>query len=192
MACTHEQLRVSNGPWFEGGTGEYGANWTIRNVGHRACTLWGWPQVRLLDADNRAMPFRYAHLHGSLIPKQPRPVVVPDGGRAFMMASKYRCDVTRSPPYSRTARIRLPEVPGSYLAPATSFPLCGPGDPPQVVYVRAAAPSLRAFWSPPPPMPAVAAPIGASFMRSELATYGLADPTATGAATSSYFARTDG
>lgn len=131
-------------------TGEHGSFYKLANHGRRACTLEGYPRIRLY-AHGVALPFRYSRGGGTYVTRAaPRLVTVPPGGAAWFLVAKYRCDLgTIATATSMTvtlpgARIRY-RMPASY---SSSIDYCrgGPSDPGQLVTVS----------------PVVASPVSAS------------------------------
>lgn len=171
-------------------TGEQSQTFEVRPRDAAPCSLWGSPKVRLLDSHGTVMPFRYLQ-RGMYTSNAPAaPVVVraqsptqPRGHQGVFMVAKYRCDVTRDPRHASSARIRLPFVPGSYQvrmprSRGTGIPLCGKGDPPQLLgtsRIRGSYSQLDPLARPParPPYAVsmrspLPSPYGASYGRGDL------------------------
>jgi hypothetical protein len=93
-------------------TGQHTAPLIVTRNGSSACTVSGYPTVRLLDAQGRPLPFRYGH-HGDLVvsARPPRTVHVGAGKSAFFLLNKYRCDA-RATADARMLRVKLPGVRG--------------------------------------------------------------------------------
>lgn len=106
-------------------TGEHGSMFALRNHGRAACSLLGYPRVRLLDGRG-VLPFRYGYGQGSYMPRlRPRRVVLRPRRSAFVLVVKYRCDrggtraATRievTPPGARAplANRQIARRPGDY------------------------------------------------------------------------------
>ena len=132
-------------------TGEHGSFYKLLNHGRRACTLDGYPRIRLY-AHGVALPFRYSSGGGTYVTRAaPRLVRLRPGGAAWFLVAKYRCDLgTMSTATSMT--VTLPGARAGYRMPApysSSMDYCrgGPSDPGQLVTVS----------------PVVASPVSASY-----------------------------
>ena len=146
--CGHASVRVVPGLPVSPMTGEQAQTFEVRLRGSaRPCTLWGQPQVRLLDETGAVMPFHYLH-HGLLTSRaRPAPAVVRRGHPAVLLVAKYRCDLTRHPRHPARARVTLPYVTGGYSVPmpgrGAAIALCGPGDLPQHLGISPVRDSYR-------------------------------------------------
>jgi Domain of unknown function (DUF4232) len=90
--CVAAQLALSLTAYEAQMTGEHGSMFALRNHGRAACSLLGYPRVRLLDGRG-VLPFRYGYGTGSYVPRlRPRRVVLRPGRSAFVLVVKYRCD----------------------------------------------------------------------------------------------------
>lgn len=142
LECTRDALRVRLDSPMDAATGERSLNYAVWNVGSTACTLMGFPQVRLSDQTGAVLPFRYGRARVVQGTRRPAgPFVVRPSHRVFFQVDGYRCDVSRGRP-AITGRVRLPLVSGSFamsargrgrLAQGVDF--CGPGDPPSRLMV---------------------------------------------------------
>jgi hypothetical protein len=90
--CVAAQLALGLTAYEAQMTGEHGSMFALRNGGHAACSLLGYPRARLLDGSG-VLPFRYGYGTGSYLPRlRPRRVVLRPGRSAFVLVVKYRCD----------------------------------------------------------------------------------------------------
>src|SRR5215470_155638 len=85
------RLRL-DGLWSEP-TGQHTAPLSVTRIGSSACTLAGYPKITLLTASGDKLGFRYSH-RGDLVvaARPPYAVHVADGGSAYFLLNKYRCD----------------------------------------------------------------------------------------------------
>ena len=129
--CLDEQLTIHAHWQRDGATGTTITSATVLLVAGEACTLEGFPQVRLLDAQGRRLPLAYHHT------KQPsRPVVLTRDEPAVLTLSKYRCDLASSSRSTGSARIVLPGLATRRVVPAADLlPICAPRDPSHIVVV---------------------------------------------------------
>lgn len=123
--CVAAQLALRLTAYEAQMTGEHGSMFALRNHGRAACSLLGYPRVRLLDGRG-VLPFRYGYGQGSYLPRlRPRRVVLRPGRSAFVLVVKYRCDrggtraATRievTPPGARAplANRQIARRPGDY------------------------------------------------------------------------------
>lgn len=146
--CRHDQLRLAPRTDGDGATGWTFTIWSFHLVGRRPCTVWGYPRLTLVDDHGVRLPFVVRHQRGQRIADGP--AVVRPGRASSFAAAKYRCDVSRPVATSAAVRIRLPDVPGSFVA-HSAVRLCGPADGEQRVavypfghwYLRTAPPITR-------------------------------------------------
>jgi hypothetical protein len=91
-SCGPGVLTLAYGPRVSPMTGEHGVFFELINHGRLACTLAGYPHIRLY-ADGQALPFRYIFGAGPYVTgKPPATVTVNPGGAAWILVAKYRCD----------------------------------------------------------------------------------------------------
>jgi hypothetical protein len=119
-------------------TGEHGSFHKLVDHGRRACTLEGYPRIRLY-AHGVALPFRYSRGGGTYVTRAaPRLVTLRPGGAAWFLVAKYRCDLgTIAAATSMTVTL-----PGAGTGSRMPGPYSSSMD-----YCRAARPT-RASWSP--------------------------------------------
>ena len=126
---------VSSGetPQTSGWSGEHGVLYKLVDHGGSACTLAGYPQVRLYEGGH-ALPFSYASGGGPYVTrKHPAMVTLKPGGAAWILVAKYRCDVG----VLRTATllsVRLPGISGAAFTSALTRD--GHGDIPRRRHYR--------------------------------------------------------
>jgi hypothetical protein len=123
-------------------TGEHGVFYRLANHGRIACTLAGYPRIRLY-AGGKVMPFRYVFGGPYVTGKPPTTVPLQPGATAWVLVAKYRCDLGV---LSNATTISLtgPGVTGALTGPvprysggisALSYCRGGSADPGQVVAV---------------------------------------------------------
>jgi len=132
--CTPGDLRLVQ-VFLSPMTGEHGSFYKLANHERRACTLEGYPRIRLY-AHGVALPFRYSRGGRTYVTRAaPRLVTVRPGGAAWFLVAKYRCDLgTIATATSMT--VTLPGARIGYRMPApysSSIDHCrgGPSDPGQ-------------------------------------------------------------
>jgi len=155
--CRAAALSLGTGPALAPVTGEHGDFYTLTNHGQQACTLTGYPNVGLYDADGRMLPFRYAHqLRPYLLAIRPALVTVAPTASADVLVVKYTCVLGG---LRNAARIRL-TLPGPHQAGLTgpvdsnglgvsmlSYCRGGPAAPGQTVAVSPIEPANAAvLW----------------------------------------------
>jgi hypothetical protein len=75
-------------------TGEHAVMYALVNRGPVTCTVRGYPQVVLYDANGDVLPFRYAHGGGPFVTSaKPVTVALAHGSAAYVLVAKYRCDL---------------------------------------------------------------------------------------------------
>jgi hypothetical protein len=94
------------------------------NHGSRACALGGFPSIALRDAKG-VNPFVYEH-----IDQRRGRVTLKAGGSAYVVLSKFRCDLTRTRRLAATGQVWLKGDPSRSKAfrPFGSIGICGRGD----------------------------------------------------------------
>lgn len=113
--CRPEVLTLAYGPRLSPMTGEHGVFYELINHGRLACTLAGYPHVRLY-AGREALPFRYIFGGGPYVTgKPPVTVTMNPGGAAWILVAKYRCDqgALRD---ATTISLTMPGMDGAALA----------------------------------------------------------------------------
>jgi hypothetical protein len=149
--CSRSVLALS-GPLegFGGVTGEHQLTYAVQNTG-AACSLEGYPTVRLFDPG--PMPFVYDDKHPfgpflSMAP--PREVVIAAHGSAYFEVVKYRCDAGDGS-FATSIQVTLPDAGGSFVEklapPDRSLSTCvgqvdDPGNVVSVSPIRATAREL--------------------------------------------------
>ena len=156
--CGAGALSLGYGPGVSPVTGEHGVLYVLVNHGAVACTLNGYPEVALDDANGKPLPFHYVHGHGQYVTsKPPSTVALAPGASASILVAKYRCDVGED----RTAvtiRLTLPDPQHFVLtarassdgAGVSTMSYCrgGPTDPGQTVEVSPIEPTMEATQRP--------------------------------------------
>jgi hypothetical protein len=90
--CVTSQLALGLTDYDAQMTGERGSMFALRNRGRTACSLRGYPHVRLLDGKG-VLPFRPGYGRGTYMRHvRPRRVLLRPGRSAFVLVVKYRCD----------------------------------------------------------------------------------------------------
>jgi Domain of unknown function (DUF4232) len=149
--CVTAQLALRLTSYEAQMTGEHGSMFALRNRGRAACSLLGYPRVRLFDGRG-VLPFRYGYGTGSYLPRlRPRRVLLRPGRSAFVLVVKYRCDrggtrsasrIELTPPGGRFALTgrRLARRLGDY-----EYCRGGPGDPGNLLQISPVSPSAQAL-----------------------------------------------
>jgi hypothetical protein len=90
--CAPGELAMRFNMRLSPATGENAGFLMLVNGGDQACTLSGYPRVRLY-AGGRAMPFHYASGGGPYVTTSPpATVTLKPGGPVWFLLAKYRCD----------------------------------------------------------------------------------------------------
>jgi len=146
QGCQASQFSLYHGPDLSSPTGHLDVTVRLRNRGP-TCRLRGYPDVALLDGRGRVLPFTIRTGGDQVVTSRPPTTVrVPRGGFAWIVLSKYRCDLGAL----RVARAILIRLPGVARAKRLNLPFrrwvgyCGKGDPGSIVTVSPVAPRLRA------------------------------------------------
>ena len=115
------RLRI-DGLWSEP-TGQHTAPLSVTRIGGSACTLAGYPKITLLTAGGNTLGFRYRH-RGDLVvaARPPHAVRVADGGSAYFLLNKYRCDA-HDAGLARRLLVTLPGVRGSVALRLPRYPM---------------------------------------------------------------------
>ena len=156
-ACAADVLVLRPGAGVVPMTGEHAVLYALANRGPQTCTVRGYPQVTLYDADGRVLPFRYADGGGAYVTSgKPAAVVLAPGATAYVLVAKYRCDlgIVRN---AATIGVTLPAGRGQVFAarepvgvpgpPGLSYCRGGPHDPGQLVTVSPVEPTAQAASS---------------------------------------------
>lgn len=113
-------------------SGDEGVGVAVRNTGGAACTLNGYPQIRITDSHGD-VPSTYQDGGGAYVTKRAPTTIVlqPGGGLAWFVVAQYRCDV-HSGRVGTELDVRLPgmaQVKELRLTPAfRGFAICS-GNP---------------------------------------------------------------
>ena len=155
--CPAQALVLRPGAFVVPMTGEHAVMYALANRGAVTCTLSGYPQVVLYDAEGAALPFRYARGGGAYVTShKPVTVILTHGASAYVLVAKYRCDlgVARN---AAAIRLALPAAHGAAFAQratvapggAAGLSYCrgGPRDPGQVIAVSPVEPTPQATRS---------------------------------------------
>ena len=149
LRCATAQLALRLTAYDAQMTGEHGSMFALRNRSHTACSLLGYPRVRLFDGRG-ALPFRPGYGTGTYLPRlRARRVVLGPGRSAFVLVVKYRCDrggtraaarIELTPPGDRAplVRGRPARRPGDY-----EYCRGGRGDPGNLLQISPVAASPR-------------------------------------------------
>jgi hypothetical protein len=115
-------------------TGEHRSFHKLVSRGRRACTLDGYPQIRLY-AHGVALPLRYSCGGGTYVTHAaPGLLTLRPGGAAWFLVAKYRCDLgTIATATSIT--VTLSGAASGSRMPARTARRGGPSDPGQLVTV---------------------------------------------------------
>jgi uncharacterized protein DUF4232 len=152
--CQPRALDLGYGPALSPMTGEHGDFYALINRGARACTLAGYLDIRLYDANGAPLPFRYRHGHSPYVTAAaPVTVTLRPGASAWVLVAKYRCDVGTDRD-ARSIRITVPGAQHAVLTgrassrdvgvSALSYCRGGTNDPGQTVAVSPVEPTLQA------------------------------------------------
>jgi hypothetical protein len=134
------QLRLAHGATVEGGTQQLAAQFVLRNISSRTCSMRGYPQVALLDG--RGKPLSFTDRKGGnelMMSAPPKTVTLAPGIRAFVLILENTCTYH---PTAIVSRIRL-SLPGHSKTEtagfrSTGFEHCRSNDPSgQVLHISA-------------------------------------------------------
>ncbi len=129
--CQSSQLRLGVGPPVSEETGEHSLLLILTNAGSDACYLYGYPGVTLYDAQNALLPLSYERSGYQSAGPAPQRVDLAPGSTAFVMISKYRCDLGDKTT-AETLRLIPPDDTTSMsvsIEGLRDLSYCGPGDP---------------------------------------------------------------
>jgi hypothetical protein len=131
-SCTTSQLRLKLGPLVSEKTEQHTAAFVLINEGRGACTLDGYPAVRLLDTHDQVLPFAYGHRGDQMITSAaPKVVTVPAQGSAYFEFNKNAC-VNRNRVAARSMQVKLPGSGVALTVSVARYPIadyCGARDP---------------------------------------------------------------
>jgi hypothetical protein len=97
-------------------TGEHAVAYNLVNRGPVTCTVRGYPQVVLYDAEGDALPLRYARGGGPFVTSaKPVTVVLAHGSTAHVLVAKWRCDLGIARNVT-SIRLTLPTAHGTVFA----------------------------------------------------------------------------
>jgi hypothetical protein len=152
--CQPAALALGYGPVLSPMTGEHGDFYALINRGALACTLTGYLDITLYDANGAPLPFRYSRGHSPYVTAAaPVTVTLRPGAAAWVLVAKYRCDVGTERD-ARTIRITVPGARPAALTgrassrndgvSALSYCRGGTSDPGQTVAISPVEPTLQA------------------------------------------------
>jgi hypothetical protein len=151
--CQPAALALGYGPALSPMTGEHGDFYALINRGALACTLAGYLDIRLYDANGAPLPFHYSHGRSPYVTtSDPVAVTLRPGASAWVLVAKYRCDVGIDRD-ATTVRITVPGAQRAVLTgrassgdagvSALSYCRGGTTDPGQTVAVSPVEPTLQ-------------------------------------------------
>ncbi len=127
-------------------TGQHSLALALTNTSTRACSLFGYPAIRLLDASGHELPFTYRQSGDQVVTSRPPAhVALAPGATAYVTINKYRCDLGNQGTATTVALV----LPGDTSVLTTVVPssldlgYCGPGDPGSTVSVSPFGVSLE-------------------------------------------------
>jgi hypothetical protein len=99
VRCRTSQLGLSAGAFVSPISGQHPLLMTLTNEGSSACYLLGYPGIALYNAQDQLLPITYRWAGDQEVTSAP-PVRVglAPGGTAYVLISKYRCDVGSEDP----------------------------------------------------------------------------------------------
>lgn len=126
-------------------TGQHSLALALTNTSTRSCSLFGYPTIRLLDAEGRELPFSYQQSGDQVVTSRPPlRVTLAPGDVAYATINKYRCDLGDRGTATTVALV----LPGDTSVLTTVVPsslnlgYCGSGDPGSTVSVSPFGASL--------------------------------------------------
>lgn len=127
-------------------TGQQSLALALTNTSTRSCSLFGYPSIRLLDAEGHELPFTYRQSGDQVVTSRPPlRVTLAPGGVAYVTINKCRCDLGDRGTATTVALV----LPGDTSAltmtvpPSLDLGYCGPGDPGSTVSVSPFGASLQ-------------------------------------------------
>jgi Protein of unknown function (DUF4232) len=127
QSCEPNQLRLTAAVTWNVAAGSLLEPFRLTNVSDTACSLAGWPEVRLVDAGGRVIPtrsFRYTYSDRIKVPFR---VVTVRPGRAASFnyfAPDWSSESNSACPNARRVQIRLPAA-HKWSSVARTIPACG-------------------------------------------------------------------
>ena len=156
MQCPARALVLRPGTPVAPMTGEHAVMYALANRGPVTCTVHGYPQAVLYDANGDVLPFRYATGGGAYVTSgKPVTVVLTRGASAYVLVAKYRCDLGIAG-NATAIRLTLPAAHGVFaqreavgISGAAGLSYCrgGQHDPGQLVTVSPVEPTAQAAGS---------------------------------------------
>ena len=145
--CRVSQLTLETGFQISPATGQNPLTLRLTNRAQRPCILHGYPTIALTD-ERGSIPFSIGHRGDQMVtPHRPTRVVVRSGRSAFVLVTKFRCDLG-DVRLARMLRLGLPghRTPQLSLAlpPYPRMSYCGKGDPGSTVVTSPFEPTLAA------------------------------------------------
>jgi hypothetical protein len=126
-------------------TGQHSLALALTNTSTRACYLFGYPAIRLLDASGHELPFTYRQSGDQVVTSRPPVrVTLTPGGVAYVTINKYRCDLGDRGS-ATTVGLVLPgdtSVLTKVVLSSLNLGYCGPADPGSTVSVSPFGASL--------------------------------------------------
>jgi hypothetical protein len=129
--CTSEALAVRSAEPLSPPTGRSPLALGFVNGGPASCSVDGYPDLTLLDADDNVLPFEQHHGGGMVVgAATPSRIDVPPGGTVYVVIDKYRCDLAAIADVE-TIHLGLPDDGGMITVPSDDhrYAFCGAGDP---------------------------------------------------------------
>ncbi len=146
MRCRSADVTLAPVDRISESTGQHSPALALTNTSTRSCSLFGYPSLRLLDAEGHELPFTYRQSGDQVVTSRPPARVTLDpGGVAYVTMNKYRCDLGEQ---GTTATVAL-VLPGdtsaltATVSPSLELAYCGPGDPGSRVSVSPFGASLQ-------------------------------------------------
>jgi hypothetical protein len=130
-------------------TQQHAENVFLTNRLSQTCRLNGYPTIKLLDREGRALPFLYRHAGDQMVTNtRPKTVSIPPGGRAVFVFNNNTCVLTPASKV-RLAKTLLIQLPGSRQTKAARIPRsftysCAANDLGRILTVSPIEPSLTA------------------------------------------------
>jgi hypothetical protein len=149
--CRSSDLDLDAGQPVSEPTGQHTVSVMLTNRSMQPCSLFGYPQVTLLDASGQALPFEYRHQGDQVVTSAaPKQFELPPGAGAYVTINKYRCDLGDQS-LARTLVLFLPgdrtSLSMSLRSSSGVFGFCGPNDPGSIVSISPLEETFRATLS---------------------------------------------
>jgi hypothetical protein len=155
--CPASALVLRHGAAVVPMTGEHAVMYALTNRSLATCTVRGYPQAVLYDANGGVLPFRYAAGGGPYVTsRKPSTIVLAHGASAYVLLAKYRCDLGIA---SNVTAIRLTlrnarggiftQQEAAQISGAAGLSYCrgGPDDPGQLITISPLEPTEQATSS---------------------------------------------